>query len=204
MHFPKSIYSRKNCDCHVLQDTIKQNKLKIPAKWKDMPSCRQLQQQKSFQLTVADAKNSELASYLKCQHFLSSCATSLKKTKVFYQMCAITCFCLIVGKMDIEICSSSFSQITSNHKFLRVWRDSVKCTEPRQCCQLILGSSQIFDIGSALIELRAVLNICFSTGSIVLFTAKTCCSCLQNFTFAQKKTYNHSVVIQKNSEVALL
>lgn len=115
-----------------------------------------------------------------------------------------TCFCLIVGKMDIEICSSSFSQITSNHKFLGGRRDSMKCTEPRQCCQLILGSSQIFDIGSALIELCTVLNICFSTGSIVLFTAKTWSNYLQNFTFAQKKTYDHSVVIQKNSEVPVL
>lgn len=119
-------------------------------------------------------------------------------------MYVITCCGLIVGKMDIEIRSSPFSQITSNHKFLRVWRDSMKCTEPRQCCQLILGSSQIFDIGSALIELCAVLNICFSTGSIVLFTAKTWCNYLQNFTFAQKKTYDHSLLTQKNSGVPVL
>lgn len=119
-------------------------------------------------------------------------------------MGTITYFCLIVGKMDIEIFSSSFSQIASNPKFLRVWRDSMKCTEPRQCCQLILGSSQIFDIGSAIIELCAVLNICFSTGSIVLFTAKTWCNYLRNFTFAQKKTYDHFVFIQKNSEVPVL
>lgn len=126
---------------------------------------------------------------------------------IFYQICTITCFSLIVGRMGIVICSSSFSQITSNHKFLRVRRGCIKYTEPRQCCQLILGSSQISDIGAALIELCTVLNICFSTGSIVLLQHRDGTIICRTLFLPRRKRKTRpdtSTESQNNSEVSAL